>query len=112
MVQTPYRQFENEAKGVWDSEGQVEDWEANREEYRQELLAELEPAIEDLINAGLSPQEARVAALKCEQLSHGAVAVVLDIDESTVGEYVRRVRSKRENADRLLDALRVHGIDL
>jgi DNA-binding CsgD family transcriptional regulator len=54
----------------------------------------------------MSEREAQVAALK--QLgghSHAEVADILDIDESTVGEYRRRITQKIRTAETTIDEL-------
>jgi len=112
MAETVNEYFEKAARSDWENEDEEEEWENRQDQHRERLISRLKPTINDLIKAGLSPQEAKVAAMKERGLSHAATALALDIDKSTVGEYVRRVRSKRKDAKMLIDAFEEHRIDI
>lgn len=107
------------ARGDWPSEEVEREWHKRMGEdpgeFRYEVMDRLDvvPLSTTLdTKTEVTGRKAEVVALKHAGLSHPAVAMVLGIDESTVGEYVRRARQDITKAEDLVDICREYNIDL
>lgn len=69
------------------------------------------PWVEEFKKGGLSDQEAEVAMWKAKGHTHEKIAGVMDIAESTVDEYSRRIRRKVKKANDLLQAIDESGLN-